>query len=306
MYNRHKINLSNDSNNPGKIYVVATPIGNLADISQRAVETLKNVDMVVAEDTRHSHILLRHLGLDKKIISLHEHNEREKTPELIQLLKQGLSLALISDAGTPLISDPGYFLITEAYQQDVQVVPIPGPCALIAALSCSGLRANHFCFQGFLSNKASARRIQLENLVFESRTMIFYEAPHRIVNTLEDMISVFGTEREASLARELTKTYETIIRAPLGQLLHQVMSDPNQQRGEFVVMIAGKGSIEGGDEEDRNHEIAGTISVDTIHLLRVLLEEMPIGKASSVAAKIMGLPKKQIYEMALKIQGHNS
>ncbi|HRA42445.1 MAG TPA: 16S rRNA (cytidine(1402)-2'-O)-methyltransferase, partial [Gammaproteobacteria bacterium] len=224
---------------PGKLYIVATPIGHLGDISLRAIDTLKVVDRIAAEDTRHSLGLLKHLGIEKPLVALHEHNEREQAEKLLAFVEDGHALALISDAGTPLISDPGYHLVQLAHQLGIQVVPIPGPCSIITALSASGLPTDRFVFEGFLSAKATARRKQLEKLATETRTLIFFEAPHRILETVAAMQACFGEQRLAVVARELTKTFETIRMGTLSELEAWMKSDAMQQRGEFVVLVAG-------------------------------------------------------------------
>ena len=218
---------------------MATPIGNLGDITLRAVETLNKVDLIAAEDTRHSQRLMSHLGVSTRLLSLHEHNEREKSQTIIDKVKEGQNIALISDAGTPLISDPGYFLVKLAQEQGVKVVPIPGVSAVVTAISVSGLPSDRFVFEGFLPAKSGNKQRVLELFKFESRTVIFYESPHRIVDTLETMITVFGEQRRLVLARELTKTFETIKGDSLGQLCEWVKNDANQQRGEFVVLLEG-------------------------------------------------------------------
>ncbi len=271
----------------GILYVVATPIGNLGDLSPRAVEVLQKVDRIAAEDTRHSAALMRHFAIDTPMLSLHEHNERQKSQLLLERLQQGESIALISDAGTPLISDPGYVLVREAQVAGLRVVPIPGPSALIAALSASGLPTDRFCFEGFLAAKSGARRKQLAALREEPRTLAFYESPHRIVDTLTDMAEVFGVEREAVMARELTKTFETIRHAPLGALLSWVESDGNQQKGEFVLLVRGAMS-DSSELDSESRRIAG-----------VLAEELPLKQAAALAARISGEKKNAIYKYLL-------
>ena len=223
----------------GSLYVVATPIGNLDDISARALKVLRDVSLIAAEDTRHSLRLMQHFGISTPLGACHEHNERDEGSRFIQRLLAGEDVALISDAGTPLISDPGYHLVRQARAAGIPVVPVPGACALIAALSAAGLPSDRFIFEGFLPAKAVGRRTRLERLKEEPRTLIFYEAPHRILECLQDMELVFGPDRPALLARELTKTFETLKGLPLAELREFVESDSNQQRGECVVLVAG-------------------------------------------------------------------
>lgn len=270
------------------IYVVATPIGNLTDITARAVEVLRSVDRIAAEDTRHSGQLLKHLQINKPLIALHDYNERE---QCVRLLDAGGDIALISDAGTPLISDPGYHLVRLAHERGVQVVPIPGPCALIAALSASGLPTDRFCFEGFLSAKQHARLESLHALQSEPRTMVFYEAPHRIVETLQDMLTVFGAARHVVLARELTKQFETIKYANLQQLLDFVVADANQQRGEFVLVVAGCVAEK------------TALNPEALRVLEILLTELSVKQAAALAAKITGISKNILYDHAVAQKG---
>lgn len=275
-------------NNQGLLYIVATPIGNLQDMSFRAIQILKSVDSILAEDTRHSLPLLQQFSITTPIYSLHEYNERERTANIINRLIEGKSIALISDAGTPLISDPGYFLVREARAQGIRVIPIPGACAAITALSVSGLATDRFVFEGFLPTKSKARIDRLTELLNESRTVIFYEAPHRIVDLLKDMQKVFGEGREVVIARELTKTFETILAGTLSKLLEVIETDPNQQRGEMVVMV------EGIREP--------TSKVPAHDMLALLLEELPLKKAVEITAKLTGQRKNEIYDLALLIK----
>ena len=277
----------------GKIYVVATPIGNLDDITFRAVEILKLVDKIAAEDTRHSQRLLKHFGLQKPLVALHEHNEREKALKLLTEVQNGVNFALISDAGTPLISDPGYHLVRLAHEMQIPVVPIPGACSLIAALSVGGLPTDRFAFEGFLSAKASARRNHLNSLQHEVRTLIFFESPHRIVETLQDMCRVFGGEREAVVTRELTKTFETIKQGNLAELSTWVQSDNMQQRGEFVVLVAGA-----------KEKLLDQLTPRAKQILEVLLTELPVKQASTLAGKITGIHKRLLYEYAIEKGKH--
>jgi 16S rRNA (cytidine1402-2'-O)-methyltransferase len=274
----------------GTLYIVATPIGNLGDITYRAVEILRQVDLIVVEDSRHSAKLFQHYNITSPAYVLHDHNEKENSIKLIEKLQKGMNLALISDAGTPLISDPGYWLVNLAIQHLIPVVPIPGPSASVSALSVSGLPSDRFCFEGFLPAKTQARKIRLQQLMSERRTLIFYEAPHRILDSLRDMVAVFGSERHAVITRELTKTFETILRAPLAEILDIVERDANQQKGEFVILVEGaQTKVAGEDEQDR--------------LLGILLEAMPVKTAASIASKITGVKKNQLYERALELKG---
>lgn len=272
----------------GILYIVATPIGNLADMSQRAVETLKAVDVIAAEDTRHSATLLTHYGITKSTLSLHQHNEQQQIGRILQYLSQDKSVAVISDAGTPLISDPGMPLVREVQNAGYRVVPIPGPAAVVVALSASGLPTDRFVFEGFLSSKTQARHSQLEALAGETRTLVFYEAPHRLLETLQEMVSVFGAEREAVLARELTKHFETIRRDSLADLVAWVASDSNQQKGECVLLVHGAPRR---DEE---------VDAETLRVLKLLVAELPLKQASSLAAQITGQKKNALYQYALK------
>jgi 16S rRNA (cytidine1402-2'-O)-methyltransferase len=279
----------------GVLYVVATPIGNLADMTQRAVEVLKSVDRIAAEDTRRTGRLLQHYAIQTPMLALHEHNERELAPELVRQIQEGQILALVSDAGTPLISDPGYRLVRLAREAGVPIVPVPGPSALITALSVSGLPTEHFVFEGFLPTKQLARKARLEALRSEPRTLIFYEASHRILDCLKDMLVAFGVERHAVLARELTKQFETIRDGTLQALLRWVSDDPNQQKGEFVILVEGEQAAE-----------AHAVDAEAERVLNVLLEELPIKTAAKLAARITGVNKRALYERALQIKAKNA
>lgn len=268
----------------GILYIVATPIGNLGDMTPRAVEVLQQVDTIAAEDTRHSAGLLRHFAITTPMFAFHEHNEKQKSAALLQRLLAGETIALISDAGTPLISDPGYVLVREAQQAGVRVVPVPGASALITAFSASGLPTDRFCFEGFLPAKGGARRKQLESLRDEVRTLAFYESPHRILDSLADMVSIFGATREAVLARELTKTFETIRHAPLGELYEWVQGDAYQQKGEFVLLL--HGAAKGTDELD----------TEACRIASVLAEELPHKQAAALASRISGAKKNALYQ----------
>lgn len=274
----------------GVLYVVATPIGNLADVSQRALEVLAAVDIIAAEDTRHSGRLLQQYQITGKVLALHDHNERDRAPDVIQRLAQGKSVALISDAGTPLISDPGFHLVRLAHEQGFKVVPVPGASAMLAALSAAGLPSDRFVFEGFLPSKGSARKKRLEEMAMEPRTLIYYEAPHRILDTLSDMVEVFGVDRHVVLARELTKTFETIRGDAVGTLFEWVNSDPDQQKGEMVLLVKGLEAEAGSSNE-----------LEAQRILKILLEELPLSQASSLAAKITGIRKKPLYQFGLSL-----
>ncbi|HMM68372.1 MAG TPA: 16S rRNA (cytidine(1402)-2'-O)-methyltransferase [Dokdonella sp.] len=268
----------------GRLWVVATPIGNLDDLSARAVEILRAVSLVAAEDTRHSGPLLARVGSRARAIALHEHNEREQAAGIVESLRQGSDVALISDAGTPLISDPGFRLVRAAREAGIEVSPVPGPCAAIAALSVAGLPSDRFVFEGFLAAKSAARRQRLDELVAETRTLIFYESSHRILAALKDMAAVFGEARLVVVARELTKLFETVLSGSLGEIVGQVRADANQQRGEFVVLVAG------ASEEHADARLAEGRRVFTL-----LCEELPPAKAARMAAAITGAPRKLLY-----------
>jgi 16S rRNA (cytidine1402-2'-O)-methyltransferase len=273
------------------LYVVATPIGNLDDITLRAVRVLGEVDRVVAEDTRNSRRLLDHLGLAPPMLSLHEFNEDEAGARVLALLQAGESLALISDAGTPLISDPGFPLVRACRERAIEVVPVPGPSALIAALSVSGLPTDRFCFHGFLPRRQAARRALLESLTGEPATLVFYESSHRIAEALDDLVASFGGGRQALLARELTKLHETLISAPLAELAARVAADDNQRRGEIVLLVAGAPAP------------AADLDPDVDRLLRILLEDLPVKLAAQLAARISGGKKNACYQRALELAG---
>jgi 16S rRNA (cytidine1402-2'-O)-methyltransferase len=271
------------------LYLVATPIGNLGDISQRAVEVLNAVDLIAAEDTRHSQRLLNHLGIHTRMQAYHEHNEAAQATRLIERLLQGNSVALISDAGTPLVSDPGYRLLEQAHLHDIRVVPIPGACAAIAALSTSGLPTDRFSFEGFPPAKHGARLSFLQALENEQRTMVFYISCHRVVETIKDIKEVFGGERMATFAREITKTYETIRKASLKELSEWVSSDEQQRKGEIVLVVAGSVQKEPDDLMVNN-------------TLAVLIDELPVKQAAKIAARITGKNKNDLYKAALKLK----
>jgi 16S rRNA (cytidine1402-2'-O)-methyltransferase len=266
------------------LYVVATPIGNLGDIVPRAVEILQSVDLIAAEDTRHSAPLLKHLDIETPMISYHDHSDTRAQERISRCIEAGGSVALISDAGTPLVSDPGYRLVRHAHEEGWKVVPVPGACAAIAALSVAGLPTDRFRFEGFLPAKAAARKTCLQSLAGESLTLVFYEAPHRVVESLADMRDVLGGERMAVLARELTKAFETVLRAPLGELANRVAADADQQRGEIVLLVEGAPAM----EMDITPEIA--------RMLEILSEMLPPRQAAGVVADAFGIRKKSLYE----------
>ena len=280
--------------NAGTLYVVATPIGNLEDMTPRAIRILSEVDLIAAEDTRHSGKLLKHFGIEAKTEALHEHNERSQVPRLIDILQAGKSIAFITDAGTPLVSDPGFHLVRSARQAGLTVIPVPGACAAIAALSAAGLPSDRFVFEGFPPAKSAARRAVFEKLHEEARTLIFYESPHRILESLKEMTEIFGPEREAVLARELTKQFETVRSGTLTELSEWVNRDPHQQLGEFVILIHG---VPRAERE--------AVDEDAERVLRILLEELPVSQAAALAAKITGLKKNRLYEYELNLKGDN-
>jgi 16S rRNA (cytidine1402-2'-O)-methyltransferase len=272
----------------GVLYVVATPIGNLADMVPRAVEALQTVALIAAEDTRHSSRLLAHFDIKTPAIAYHDHSDDQRTEHILQRLLNGEHVALISDAGTPLVSDPGYRLVREARQSGIQVIPIPGACAMIAALSAAGLPSDRFAFEGFLPAKQTARCSVLQSLANETRTLIFYEAPHRILETLRDISQIFGAEREVVIARELTKTFETIRGGPVAEITDWVAGDANQQRGEIVLLIRGASAPTASD-----------MHAEAERVMRVLLEDLTIKQAASLGAKLTGLKKNFLYQWAL-------
>ena len=274
----------------GTLYVVATPIGNLDDLSKRAIDTLKQVQRILAEDTRRSQQLLTNFSIRGSLTSLHDHNERQRVEQVKAWLAQGDDLALISDAGTPLISDPGYVLVNQLRQDGFNVVPIPGPCAIITALSVAGLPTDRFCFEGFLPAKPSGRRKVLQAMSEESRTWVFYESSHRVLECLKDMNQVLGAERELVLARELTKRFETVISGTCEEVMAILSSDSNQCRGEFVIMVKGL------------PEVTSAPPVSPELLLQELLPHVSTKTASQIAAKLTGLPKKELYQMALGLK----
>lgn len=277
----------------GTLYVVATPIGNLDDLSPRATRTLASVDVVAAEDTRHSGRLLNHLGIQKRMIALHDYNEKDRAAGILTELEAGRDVALISDAGTPLISDPGYILVREARAAGHKVSPIPGPCALVAALSAAGLPTDRFLYVGFLPAKRSGRRASLESLGSEVATLVFYESPHRILESVRDIAEVLGSDREIVLGREITKAFETFYSGSVAEVLAELERDPHGSRGEFVVMV--RGAMARADTGE-----AATMDVDRI--IRVLLAELPVKKVAKMAAELTGLSKNELYQRALTLK----
>lgn len=268
---------------PGTLHVVATPIGNLGDLSPRAQQTLRDVAAICAEDTRHTRRLLAHFGIEAELVALHEHNEQQQAGRLVHRLQAGESLALVSDAGTPLVSDPGFRLVRAAREAGVRVSPVPGPSALAAALSVAGLPSDRFVFEGFLPAKAGGRRERLQQLAGEPRTLIFYESSHRIAETLEDMAQAFGPHRHAALARELTKLFETVLDGPLSALAERVRKDPDQRKGEFVLVVEGAG------------EDGEAVLAEGRRVYGLLAAHLPPSKAARLAADLTGAPRKALY-----------
>jgi 16S rRNA (cytidine1402-2'-O)-methyltransferase len=275
----------------GRLYVVATPIGNLGDFSVRARETLQRCALIAAEDTRHTSVLLRHFGIATPLVSLHDHNERRRSPELVLRMSAGADVALVSDAGTPSISDPGYELVSASVEAGIQVIAIPGACAAVAALSVAALPAARFCFEGFLPARAAARREHLHSLAGEPRTLIFYESPHRIVEMLDDCRAALGPERRAALARELTKLHETVYRGTLAELAARAAAGADFSRGEIVVIIAGAPPLP-----------AQNTAGDMDRVLRALLAELPLKQAARLAAEIVGARDNETYKRALHLK----
>lgn len=276
----------------GTLYIVSTPIGNLSDITYRAVDTLKHVDLIAAEDTRHSRKLLSHYNINTPLASLHKYNEQGKSNTLLKLLQQGKSIALISDAGTPLISDPGYPLVLKA-QGKFRVIPIPGASAIITALSAAGLPADQFCFRGFLSPKSSAREKQLQQLVSENQTLIFYEAPHRLISSLKAMLKVFSPDRSATIARELTKTFEQIKTDTLENLLNLCLNQTIPCKGEFVILVAGNNSLKSDQKEK-------TVNLENV--LQPLIQSLSLKQSVELTQKITSEKRSKVYKIALQLK----
>ena len=277
----------------GILYCVATPIGNLEDITARALRILAEVSKVYAEDTRVTRRMFTHFGIQNTLESLHDHNETSRVAQIQRELAEGMNVALVSDAGTPLISDPGYKLVNALGAAGCKIVPVPGASALIAALSVAGLPTDRFAFEGFLPAKSVSRRKLLTGLETESRTLVFYESSHRIADLLEDMLAVFGGERQIVVLRELTKLYESIYRGTATEILQHMAADSDRSRGEFVVVVAGKVCDESADA-------LAVLNADKV--LAVLLEVLPVKQAAAVAARLTGLPKNQLYRQALEQQ----
>lgn len=273
-----------------QLFVVATPIGHLDDMTYRAIEILKSVKLIAAEDTRTSAQLLKHFNITTPLTACHDHNESHKIEQLIEKLKQGENIALISDAGTPLISDPGFKLVRAAQENNIRVTPVPGACAAIAALSAVGLPSDRFSFQGFLSSKSSQRKATLEQLKNETQTLIFYEAPHRILDCIKDMAEIFGADRAVGFAREITKTFETIKKMTLAELVDFIEHDHNQQKGEIVLVVAGAN----GTKEPTQSEL------DTL-LIR-LLQDLSVKASAQLASDLIGIKKKIAYQRALELK----
>jgi 16S rRNA (cytidine1402-2'-O)-methyltransferase len=279
------------NNDTGTLYVVATPIGNLGDITLRALEVFKSVDAIAAEDTRHSSGLLSHFGISKKLIAVHEHNEQQSAEKLLAQLINGENIALVTDAGTPAVSDPGAIVVKIVREAGIKVVPIPGASAVIAALSASGITQNGFHFYGFLPASGAARRKILEQLKAQIVTLVFYEAPHRIIECVEDIAKVLGDERQITFCRELTKTFETIYTCPASRANAWLQADANQQRGEFVLLIEAAPVVEMQE-----------ISEEAQRVLKCLLAELPLKQAVALATEITNLKKNDLYEFALKLK----
>jgi 16S rRNA (cytidine1402-2'-O)-methyltransferase len=269
------------------LYVVATPIGNLGDISQRAIEVLSSVDVIAAEDTRHTGKLLSEFSISSKLVALHDHNEDRSTASIIKMMEDGQSIAIVSDAGTPLISDPGYHLVNQCLSSGFDVVAVPGPSSVTAALSIAGIPTNRFSFEGFVPAKNVARREFLSNLKFETRTQVFFESPHRINETLQALTEIIGPERQLSLCRELTKTFEQVVLGTVGEISGRVGSGDIPSRGEFVLVLRGSDEV---------------LAVNADHLLQTLLAELSPSKAASVAAKVTDLSRSDLYGRALALK----
>ena len=278
------------SERAGTLYVVATPIGHLGEFTPRAREILGQVSVIAAEDTRHTGQLLKHFGIETALISLHEHNEARRADELVERLARGESIALVSDAGTPLISDPGFDLVAAARARGIRVTAIPGPCAAVAALSIAGLPTDRFVFEGFLPAKAGARRARLETLRDEQRTLVFYEGPHRLKDVLYDLQEIFGAERRAVVCRELTKHFETTYSGTLADLVRMSSEDPDMSRGEIVLLVSG------------NPKEANVTAFGAEQLLRALLEELTPSQAAKIAAKLTGEKRGELYERAVAMR----
>lgn len=272
------------------LYVVPTPIGNLEDITRRALSVLQGVDLIAAEDTRHTGLLLQHFAINARLFALHDHNEQQKADILLAKLQNGQSIALVSDAGTPLINDPGYHLVRRCREAGIRVVPLPGACAAITALSAAGLPSDRFCYEGFLPAKRKGRLDSLQALTQEPRTLIFYESTHRLLESLEDMVTAWGPLRYVVLARELTKTWETLYGAPVAELLAWGQEDEKRRRGEMVLIVEGY------------HAPDDVLPPEALRTLALLLAELPLKKAAALAAEIHGVKKNALYRYGLERQ----
>jgi len=277
-------------NSRGRLDVVATPIGNLSDLSPRAQEVLAAADVIAAEDTRHTGTLLKAIGVSRPLVSLHAHNESNRVPELLARLAAGDSIALVSDAGTPLLSDPGYELVSQAALAGCEVRAIPGPSAITAALAVAGLPTDRFCFEGFLPSRSSERRTRLEAVAADPRTLVFFEAPHRIEECLVDLAAVFGAERRAAVARELTKAYETTYRGTLAELAEKAKTEPNFARGEITIVVQGARESENKAESLHLEKVVG-----------LLVKELPPGRAAALAAQLTGARRNEAYALAMRL-----
>jgi len=272
------------------LYIVPTPIGNLGDITQRALLVLASVDLIAAEDTRHTGLLLQQFAINARLFALHDHNEQQKAEQLLIKLQEGQSIALVSDAGTPLINDPGYHLVRRCREAGIRVVPLPGPCAAIAALSAAGLPSDRFCYEGFLPAKTKGRCDALRAVAEEPRTLIFYESTHRLLDSLQDMVSELGGDRYVVLAREITKTWESIHGAPVAELLAWVREDENRRKGEMVLIVEGF------------HQQEESLPGEALRTLSLLQKELPLKKAAALTAEIHGVKKNALYKYALEQQ----
>jgi 16S rRNA (cytidine1402-2'-O)-methyltransferase len=280
----------------GRLYVVATPIGNLGDLSPRAREVLQTCSLIAAEDTRHTGVLLKHFGIQTPQISLHDYNEQRRAAEIIERLRQGANVALVSDAGTPAISDPGFELTRAAAAAGLEIVAVPGPCAAIAALSIAGLPTDRFCFEGFLPARGAARRKRLQALDLEARTLVLYEAPHRVREMLEDCAAIFGAERSAVVVREITKMHEAAYRGSLRELSTRAGTDADFGRGEIVLLVAGAAPAPGEEGGEDGH--GGALD----RVLTPLLAELPLKQAARLAAQITETRDNEAYKRALQLK----
>ena len=273
------------------LYLIATPIGNLQDISLRAIDTLKNVDLIACEDTRHTGQLLAHFSIKKKLTSLHQHNEKEKTKFILETIRRGGSVAYVSDAGTPAISDPGAFLVNQAHLDNLHIVPIPGPSALTTAFSAAGILSTQFQFVGFLPSSQSKCKKTLQDIFNMNMTTIFYESPRRVIKTLAAIIDIFGPEQEVVIGRELTKLFETIYKDKAISLFDRISQNPNDQKGEFVIILS---------RTEKNSLAHSDISDE--HMLKILLNELPLNQAVKLTATILKKKKKEVYNQALEMK----